>query len=701
MPDEKLREWQCPPQAADPTRKLGWLNDQAEDGACWVRSQRGASDFTRALDIISGKFPATAADYRSQVNTNHLKRNARESIGALAKLRPLWGYNSDNNAFKDQAAQMNKVTRAWYLEQDADRSIKDALQYAYATCTGWIWPSYIRDVSTGRGAIELSAFGSPCVLPSQVPSSGNFQRAYAVTLLNEMPVFMAHGMFPKFQEFLRPTSSRYWYAADIRKATQGNLWNRMWRRGATDAPGSLPDVMIPIRYTWLIDLALNRTGKTIPMGEPKTSWAYDVPSVGERVAAGRGPDGSQLWREATESDARLYPYRRLLISSESVIMYDGPAFDWHGELPLVPFSLDRWPWEPLGFSPVRDGYEIQATITELERGIVDKARAQNDPALAYDINSVTKREADSFDPMQPRARAGWDASGGAAEPFKMVVDPQIMALGPDQLPVIAHFKEAMNDQMAIADINALARARLGGDDLEKLMQAQGPIIEDMSRSMEPPMRRIGEQVKYLILQYYTTSRVMQYVGPDGVTPATFDFQPSSLIPSHLPGESVGTGSTATPGQRARAFGDNLRFFITPYSLHEMTQMWYKLLLIQLKKAGLMIDSETIANACLIPNYGTIDGNTVMDKWRSEQETIIEMQIKGQALAAALTGESAGGGAPALLALTQALVPPGAVGPGKPNGEGRPNVNATAPQLKVKAGDMRSTITTSEGGGKVV
>lgn len=677
------KEWQVPPAAASEDRKLSWLNEANEEGAAWLKSQRGTADWKKALETIAGKFDMTDIPlYRSQMNTNHLKRNVREITGTLARLRPLWGYNSDNGAYKENASMMNSVTKAWYLESFADLSIKEALQYAAGTCTGWIRPVQSLDIATWKSETKLLSYGAPCVLPVQLPANGDYQQAYAVTLLDELPIYKAHAMFPLYQEKLVPTSSMYWYASEIRTAAKGNLFKRMFSGGQRrESANGCSDLLIPVRYTYVIDNTINRTDQMIPMGEPGSSWYYEVPYMGMRL-----PDGSI----ANERQARLYPRRRLLISSETCCMYDGPPFDIHGMLPLVPFTTDRWPWEPNGFSMVRDGYEIQLTISELERGMADKCRAQNDMALAYDINSVSSSEAKKFDPMQPRGRIGFDGTQ-VDEPFKPVTPPEVLKVTQEMFLFLDHLKTAMDEQHAIKDVMALAKARLAGDDIEKMMEANGPIIEDMSRSMEPPMRMIGEQLKYLIIQHWTTARVMQYVGADKISPAVFDYDPQKLIPSHAPGESPGTKLKPIPSKlsqadRGRIFADNLRFFITPNSLHEMTQMVMKLGLIQLKKAGVQIDSETIADAWGIGNYGHIEGVTVREKWKNEQEEIIEMSVRAEALKG--TMEAAGGAG--ILAMPMPQLP----ALGVPTAEGRPPSGHAAPKLVSKDGGLRSTITES-------
>jgi hypothetical protein len=677
----------------DESRKLGWLDESVQEGQAWIKSQRGFGDFRKSLDIISGRdLGRSVPDYRSRISTNRLKRNISEIVNTLAKLRPMWGYHSDNKAYKDQAEMMNKVTRAWYLESFADISIKEALQYAAATGRGWVVPVYRRDMfGTGRGDIKLLTYGAPCVLPNQLPASGDWQSAYVVHILDEMPVAMAHGMFPAFQHRLRPSSSRYWYANDaVRKAATGNLWTRMFGRGPRQ-PGSeaLSDLLVPIRRSYIIDLTVNTTKAPIPMGEPGASWAYTVPYLGQEIPAGLDSQGRTLTRKADENDARLYPYRRLLISSDQCVMYDGPGFDWHGMFPGISFQVDAWPWEPLGFSLARDGYFLQTGIDEVVRGNQDKVRAQLDMSLAYDTNAVASKEAKEFDPMRPRGRIGYDGSALEGQPFQPVVPEEVLKVTPESFTQLEYLEAKMDEQMAIRDVMALAKMRAVGsmDELEKIVESTGPIIEGMSRAMEPPMRDLGVMVKYDILQYYTVSRIMQYVGPDGVTPEVFDYNPSSLVPSHLHGENVDAPSPTNAIQRARIFADNLRFFILPNSLHEMTQMAVKLGLIQLRKAGVMIDSQTIAEAWQIPSYGTLEGNTVVERWKSEQEFQLEFAARLAAIKAALGGDEGGGGG----------APPGAAQPGagKQNPEGRPPSGNASPALKSKEGGARSTITESK------
>ncbi len=680
------REWQAPPAAASEDRILGWSDECVEQGMAWLKSQRGYGDFRAALDTISGKdVVLTTASYRSQINPNRLKRNIREIISVMSQLRPFWGYHSDNKAYKSQAEMMNQVARAWYLEHHGNAAVKECLQWAAVTCRGWMHPIYKRGMyGTGHGDIEIETYGSESILPVQLPSDGNWQEAYSVTILKEMPIAKAHGMFPMKQNVIKPMSARYWYANDtVRKGTQLNLMQRMFGKmgGRRPEAETLAEHLVPLRYQWIIDLTINKTDHEIPMGEPGSSWAYTVPYLGQMLPVGVDPkSGTMHYRRADENDARLYPRRRLLISTPDALLYDGPAFDWHGMFPGVSFTVDAWPWEPLGFSLVHDGYMLNEAIKEITRGNMDKIRSSNDMALAYDQNAVPMKEARAFDPMQPRARIGYDGSALDGPPFKPVVPPEVLAIMPESITMLEYIEKSMDAQFAIKDAMALAKARMMGsmDDVEKMMEMAGPVIADMSRSMEPPMSNLGKMVQYLVLQYYTTPRVMQIVGPDGVSPEVFDYDPSSIVPSHLAGENSSLVSNYSKMERAKTFADNLRFLVVPGSLHEITQTAMKLGLVQLKKAGVMIDSQTIAEAWGLQNYGTIPGNTMIDRWKAEEEMKIEFAAKMKAIAGAV-----GLGAP-----------PGAAAPGKPNPEGRPPSGKEPPKLVQKEGGARSTVSES-------
>jgi hypothetical protein len=255
--------------------------------------------------------------------------------------------------------------------------------------------------------------------------------------------------------------------------------------------------------------------------------------------------------------------------------------------------------------------------------------------------------------------------------------------------VIEILQASIQRQLGLDQIKSLEKLRSNVQDPEKMLEAEGPVVMGTSRSMEMGLRDLGEMMKYLILQYMTTARTMQYVGAEGIAPQVFDYSPDAIVPSHLPGEKTfdekgqPVNTTASPYDRAKSFARNLRYFITPHSLHYIAQNKFKLNLLAAQGKGVMIDPETMANAFEIPNWGTIDGSTVKEKlfnWAKEQLTE-KADVMKLAQALGMGGPPEDGGKP---------------GP-KPGQGGRPQTNANAPQLKQKGlqSGGRAVVTTAK------
>jgi hypothetical protein len=185
---------------------------------------------------------------------------------------------------------------------------------------------------------------------------------------------------------------------------------------------------------------------------------------------------------------------------------------------------------------------------------------------------------------------------------------------------------------------------------------------------------------------------MQYVGATGIAPEVFDYAPDMITPSHLPGEQTidsngqEVASTADKLTRSRTFAKNLRFFITPHSLHYIAQKEMKLNLLALLGKGVPVDPETIAAQFDLPNWGNIEGSTVKEKvfnWAKEQLTEKAQLAKlEQALGLGAPPEASGGG--------------GKPGP-KPGAGGRPATNAKNPKLKQKGAASGGRVVMSTSG----
>src|SRR5208337_3633754 len=112
---ERIIDWAAPPFESPDEKKLGFCKQAIESGIKWNEDQTSSEDLRRALDILAGKSGAPISEKWAKITTGDLKRAVREIVETLANIRPFWGFQTDNSAFRDQANMMNKVTKSIFL----------------------------------------------------------------------------------------------------------------------------------------------------------------------------------------------------------------------------------------------------------------------------------------------------------------------------------------------------------------------------------------------------------------------------------------------------------------------------------------------------------------------------------------------------------------------------------------------------------
>lgn len=638
------RHWQAPPADAGSSQKMGWVNDivSACEGIATVRA--GYRDIPRAIDLVSGLLNSKISESRSRLVTNRGKRVLREIIGNIANIRPVDGYSSENPAYSNQAEMFNILWKCIYFESQFPSTMMRTIQWLAAGGISYISPVYrnTRLAARSKRKLEFDAVSTADALPFQLPDDNKVQGAYAWTIIRFMPEFEAHAKFPKFQAELRPVAKRR-YTGNAAK-DRLTLAER-FKFGDSPVQGQWAEQYDEIRYTYVNDLSINETKKPVPMGFPGSLESYVVPFVGMSLPTGEFNRGVRIMRKAAEEDCYLYPNKRLFVTQRGMRreMYDGPSWYWHGMFPLARFSADEWPWEA-GYSLVREILSVEETRQSFERGLDQTAKARFDPALIYDKNAVPRKTAESFDPYEERGRLGLEEPATEAT-IRTALPESMLAPPGGWMEWLTHLENTEDYVVGLDALSSLAKAKMnaGEDALEKAQDEAGPIAKDISHAMEAPVQDLMEMTLYNTLQFYTTGRIMNYVGADGVTPETFDLDPSSLTPSHMPGEPTDQSSGFTRMERTQMFLDNIKINVTPGTLHGKVQTEQKLLMMQLQRAGFIISSETVAKALDIPNWGNLPGNTELEKWQAEQEMKLIFAARMQQIGASEAPQSGPGG----------------------------------------------------------
>jgi hypothetical protein len=398
---------------------LEWLKEGVEQSAAFLSRQRPADDFEKAYEIICGRDMDRTPEGLSDVRANRLKRQTREIVGTLSDINCLWNYSTDAKEWDEQKSVLNKMARAWYNNTHGKMAIRRAVQYAAVMGTAWILPTYKRDFWTaGRGDIVLGTCGPMGVLPIQLPEDGDIQRAYAVTIRHEVPIAMAHAQYPLLQNLIVPDRDVPSMMSRLERKIDKYLSPVLNVFGSGQSKdqniGKWPTV--DIFHTYVMDLSINETGQTIKMGEPGTSWEYDVPSMGSMTETGRNGAGQMQYRKAQFEDAMLYPLRRLIVWSRTCKISDGSSPWWHGKFPGAKLVCDDWPWEVLGFSILRDGEKLERARNQMMRDIQDTSRARMNPPVQY--SGVAKSDMEKLNLRKPGTKLGVDMGmGGEVKPI--------------------------------------------------------------------------------------------------------------------------------------------------------------------------------------------------------------------------------------------------------------------------------------------
>lgn len=633
MEEEKRSSFQPPRFELDPTGKdrQAWVDEQCQESEGWMENQSAYKNFSTNLNIFDAIIDPNKQ--RSALVTNSLKYNIRKFVEAISDVKEIGSYRADAEQFGQYADVLNKVARGVYLEAQFPRQIRKVLQYSSVMGRGYIWPKCkAGDYGYGERQIVFEPLGLLDVLPIQIPSTNDVQDAYAVTVYEYMPIAEAHARWPLNQSDLHPVNQMS-YRSRV-SARRVDTAERFRYGGQKRNWGNLN---CELRYTYVRDMRINspkggKTGMKIPMGTPGTSWFYEVPYVGEDIVAGVR-NGAPFKRPAMPEDCRVYPFLRLIISSRGMDkpLYDGPAFDWHGKIPVVQYDVDDWAWEAMGRSLVQDVGSIQTTKRMLERRMDQVIKATLNPPMGYDDTATGGPKIENFDLFEEDIRAG--VGGEPDKIFKSILPDSVKVQG-------EHFKfwelldTAERKQLGIDDLGNLANLKLNlsGENIDKALEAIGPIAKGIATGMEASNAKLAFMLKFMIPQWYDTKRIIEYVGANKVAPQIFDFDPDSMIPSHMPDEyKQGIVPTAPSNydkiDRARRFAKNLRLVSVPSTLLELTQQAERMVWMSLKFKGAPLSWHSLLKKCGIEDIGDIDGVNEYERWKNE--TIEEIKFKAQ------------------------------------------------------------------------
>jgi hypothetical protein len=586
------------PPALQEQSVLGWLREAVTEGESFLKSQKGYNRISETMDAVMGEQGLLErSDRLSSTSANFLGKIALDLAAGMTDTKAFWEYRTFNPRYSDHADQFGKLAQHWYLQRFIDMRWADAIKYYLAGGTGWahlFWNPDILDQ-------DLTAEDPRDVIPIRPASYITIQDAFGVVLRRERTVnFLRHLAdamgCPEKAPLIKPDRdgslagpSGLTRAGQILNLINERFGSPFWDRVAQQKSAATLGGKLPVAdlYTvYIKDDATNETNEIVQVGDPDQNWSYTV----------RPGD-------------LLYPDKRRIIATSTVMLYDGPNIYWHGLFPLCKLTLDPWPWSWLGKAPLWDLLPLQRSLDRALRVVDNHNERVGRPGIVANKTAMSKAAFDKIDPARAGLRAQVNPSVG--KPFEVLNEPSLDQSIPETIKFVV---ETMKELAGVSDVQNMAK--LGqlpsADTVERILEAMTPAIRQRSRVLESFMREFAMMVASNFAQFYTLPQRLAILGPDGLTAEDFDFDPGTLIPDYVhdedytsKGELRGEALVRGPRprrDRTRAFLRYFTYHVAPGSLLASSEIERKLMYLQLARAGL-VDHWTLLETIGIPNVG--------------------------------------------------------------------------------------------------
>ena len=158
--------------------------------------------------------------------------------------------------------------------------------------------------------------------------------------------------------------------------------------------------------------------------------------------------------------------------------------------------------------------------------------------------------------------------------------------------------------LGLTDIASMreVKGNMSDQAFDKMVENLGPVAKGIALNQWIANSKDADMLKYNIAQYFTVNTIMNMIGPEGVGIETFDNDPNSLVPSHLPGEDDGNDSSHTRMQRAQWYCERLRVINTPAQLLNVTHIQERMLQMYIMQQKVPVDIETTMEKIGVPDY---------------------------------------------------------------------------------------------------
>lgn len=504
---------------------LAWRESARQEAIETARMNPEYDQIRTYIDYLEGRhWSANRPRYRSGFFDNRMADARREKLALLTDIRPTLDVTTVVPSYKDQAEVAKNVILYEWTKQDLDLKLISVVDHAQFGTGFW------RIGAATPGMTLISAGGMDTVLPIQPGAS--LQDSTAILYRTYKPMQYFVNKWPEKSRGLeRETVSSYWANTTNQYVRPGHIaeytWNslspamryhlgsRVVRRTPMDKP-NFP--VIQLEEYWVDDPSFNDSASEVIVKDPDKS--IDAHNYWYRVPPGK----------------RLFPRKRLIVFAGNRVMYDGPSIFWHGLFPFAQLSLDPFVWGPGGLSAYRNQLPLNKSINEIGAGINDVVHKAINPQMLSKDNAVSDAAWNKFFPDMPGGRLRMTAMSNVMQDLRYMDPPNLPSYVFQFLE--SYLIQTFDRRSGRLDVTGLGRKNQvpGGDTIEQMRDTMQTQFRLESRYVETFLKDAGIQVVSNIFQFYTAAMRMRLLGPNGLTMADFDFDPSTMVPNTEPKE---------------------------------------------------------------------------------------------------------------------------------------------------------------------
>lgn len=596
------------------TQLIDWVNEAAIEGDALNQADPNFESIESAMGYVMGEQgragpggPKLPPHLRPRV-FNVSRRAIQAHVSALTDVKPTFGWKSLNPKYQMVAHQLNLLAVAWWLNTMADLAFGDVIKMAWTAGTADMAVEWNPSLP-GGGDHQVVPKDPRDTLPWRPTRYGDeqswqgvlFRELWSVNVLREKYGPTVAPYIQATEDSVLATIKGLFFRKAASFQTPMDPLSTLSSGARLAGPPRRGDALLYRVY--LDDRTRNLSTRPIAMGASSQS-----PGAG--------------FHYVVEPGQLLYPYKRLIVLTNELVLYDGPNPYMHGKFPFARLHLWKLPWCFLGQSALKDLMPVQDSINRAALHMDMGIEQWMDRQTVLDKSAVSAATAKGYDSRTPGYQ--FKLKANVVDPAKVVTklegpNPQVLA---QNFAWYNQLNVAFETLAGTGNLERLLQARQlpSGDTVQKYFEAMTPELRMEGRMFEAFLRKAAQQICFNTFQFMTSTKRLAILGDAAQLLEDFDVEPDTLVPAMAPTVPGADPLTGLPGLvpnpeydpefdanlprsvRAEKMAKLMVFVVAPNSLLAFNAQEKKMMDFQMARMG-YLDIWSLAESLEMPNFG--------------------------------------------------------------------------------------------------